>query len=473
MTHQKHNPPIVLSMDEIGPISLQPHGGKGWFRSGHPERIPSTYKRLKGTRYLYLTLNVYHQRLSGRLYRHKGGEPWLDYVQREVEKYPKDQRVYLIQDNLSAHWTPDVRGWAKDNRVTLVASAHPSELDEPRREPRGRSAEAGAGGVELRVVDRSAERGGASDRLSESGTRTTQEEVPGHPDAKVESSPTTYLEAALVPMTPSSGWCPEKIRDQERLRVEHGLESVRRVVSRGRPRTLDYSTCARVPAAVPADPSAIPSDVRGALESNAIAFFSRMAGAPKGNLEESAQGIRICSGVPFPIFNWVLRNRFSESEADEQISATIHHFRARGLPFYWGIFPDDRPRNLRERLLAAGFEAEEAPAMAIELDRPPTPPPRKGLSIEPVRTMEQVRVFAETLNAGDFQAAPEVAETIPDVLRPSLSSGSAEPHLRCFVGYHDGKPVATSARFLSGGVVGDLPGSPPFRPPAVEVSECR
>ena len=97
--------------------------GKGWFRSGHPERIPSTYKRLKGTRYLYLTLNVYHQRLSGRLYRHKGGEPWLDYVQREVEKYPKDQRVYLIQDNLSAHWTPDVRGWAKDNRVTLVASA--------------------------------------------------------------------------------------------------------------------------------------------------------------------------------------------------------------------------------------------------------------------------------------------------------------------------------------------------------------
>jgi hypothetical protein len=29
----------------------------------------------------------------------------------------------VIQDNLSAHWTPDVRGWAKENRVTLVASA--------------------------------------------------------------------------------------------------------------------------------------------------------------------------------------------------------------------------------------------------------------------------------------------------------------------------------------------------------------
>jgi len=123
LTHQKHNPPIVLSMDEIGPISLQPHGGKGWFRSGHPERIPSTYKRTKGTRYLYLTLNVYHQRLSGRLYRHKGGEPWLDYLQREVEKYPKGERLYVIQDNLSAHWTPDVRGWTSENGVTLVPSA--------------------------------------------------------------------------------------------------------------------------------------------------------------------------------------------------------------------------------------------------------------------------------------------------------------------------------------------------------------
>ncbi|MCI4341428.1 MAG: hypothetical protein L3K11_03535 [Thermoplasmata archaeon] len=38
-------------------------------------------------------------------------------------KYPKDQRVYLIQDNLSAHWTPEVREWAKANLVTLVAFA--------------------------------------------------------------------------------------------------------------------------------------------------------------------------------------------------------------------------------------------------------------------------------------------------------------------------------------------------------------
>jgi transposase len=123
LTHKKHNPPVVLSMDEIGPISLRPHGGKGWFRQGHPARIPSTYSKWKGTRYLYLTLNVYHKRLSGRFYRHKGGAPWLDHLTRERAKYPADERVYLIQDNLSAHWTPAVRRWAKAHRVSLVASA--------------------------------------------------------------------------------------------------------------------------------------------------------------------------------------------------------------------------------------------------------------------------------------------------------------------------------------------------------------
>jgi transposase len=123
LTHKKHNPPVVLSMDEIGPITLTPHGRRGWFRAGHPARIPSTYHRFGGTRYLYLTENVYHKELSGRFYRHKGGALWLDYLERERSKYPVDHRVYIIQDNLSAHWTPEIRRWALAHRVTLVASA--------------------------------------------------------------------------------------------------------------------------------------------------------------------------------------------------------------------------------------------------------------------------------------------------------------------------------------------------------------
>ena len=57
----------------MGPISLKPHGGKGWFRKGLPGRIPATYKKQNGTRYEYACLNVFHQTLSVRQEEHKGG----------------------------------------------------------------------------------------------------------------------------------------------------------------------------------------------------------------------------------------------------------------------------------------------------------------------------------------------------------------------------------------------------------------
>lgn len=123
LTQKRHNPPVVLSIDVIGPIQLKPHGGRTWCLKGHPDRVRATYKRKGETRYLYLTLNVFHQRLSGRFYRRKGGRNWLRHLQREQAKYPTDQRVYIIQDNLSTHTTPDVRARARSNRVTLVPTA--------------------------------------------------------------------------------------------------------------------------------------------------------------------------------------------------------------------------------------------------------------------------------------------------------------------------------------------------------------
>ena len=58
-----------------------------------------------------------------RPYRHKGGELWLEFLKGERSKYPMDQRVYVIQDGLSAHWTEGVRRWARESRVTLVPTA--------------------------------------------------------------------------------------------------------------------------------------------------------------------------------------------------------------------------------------------------------------------------------------------------------------------------------------------------------------
>jgi transposase len=123
LTAKRHNPPVVLSLDEIGPISLQPHGGKGWFRKGLPGRIPATYTRPHGARYEYACLNVFHQILRVRQEEHKGSGIWLRWLKYQRAKYPPEPRVYMIQDGLSAHWTAEIRAWAKGNRVTLVPSA--------------------------------------------------------------------------------------------------------------------------------------------------------------------------------------------------------------------------------------------------------------------------------------------------------------------------------------------------------------
>ncbi|MGH9541362.1 MAG: IS630 family transposase [Terriglobales bacterium] len=123
LTRKKHNPPVVLSLDEMGPFSLVPHGGRGWFLQNHPGRIPANYTKLEGTRFEYISLNVYHQILSIRQYEHKGGEPWFEFLKQERSKYPHDQRMYVIQDGLSAHWTQDIRRWARRSKVTLVATA--------------------------------------------------------------------------------------------------------------------------------------------------------------------------------------------------------------------------------------------------------------------------------------------------------------------------------------------------------------
>ncbi len=123
LTRKKTNPPIVLSLDEMGPFNLIPHGGRGWFEQSNPERIPTNYNKFGGVRYEYICLNVYHQQLSIKLYEHKGGEPWLEFLKNQRSNYPLDKRVYMIQDGLLAHWTPDIRRWASSTNTTLVRTA--------------------------------------------------------------------------------------------------------------------------------------------------------------------------------------------------------------------------------------------------------------------------------------------------------------------------------------------------------------
>ncbi len=112
---------VVVCFDECGPISLKPHPGSGWFPTGRPARQRATYHRVSGTRKLLGAYDVGADRLWGHVEaRRVTGEVVLEFLKHIRRRYPAEVTVYIVMDNLSAHWTPAIRRWAVNNNVGLL-----------------------------------------------------------------------------------------------------------------------------------------------------------------------------------------------------------------------------------------------------------------------------------------------------------------------------------------------------------------
>jgi len=107
-------------MDEIGPLPRIPHREEGWFPERRPGRIPAEYPRQVGTVYSFLSLDVFHQRLQGRVDRTQPSRNGLPFLQQVRRRYPPEQVIYLIGDGASNPWTPEIRTGAKANHVRRV-----------------------------------------------------------------------------------------------------------------------------------------------------------------------------------------------------------------------------------------------------------------------------------------------------------------------------------------------------------------
>jgi len=112
----------VIAFDQMGPISLRPMAGAGWAPRGRPERQRATYHRRHGVRYLMGAYDVHHDRLRVRLRPRRRGSDNLAFMAQIRAAIPARRRIYWIQDNLSANWTPDIRAFADANNMELVAT---------------------------------------------------------------------------------------------------------------------------------------------------------------------------------------------------------------------------------------------------------------------------------------------------------------------------------------------------------------
>jgi transposase len=111
---------VVISFDQMGPLSLRPTHGSGWARRKRPERHRATFNRRHGVRYGFGALDVHHDRLRLRLLRRRRGQDTLAFMRQIRLCYPHRVRLYWIQDNLSANWTPDIVAFAATNNIELV-----------------------------------------------------------------------------------------------------------------------------------------------------------------------------------------------------------------------------------------------------------------------------------------------------------------------------------------------------------------
>jgi transposase len=118
----KRPPPgsAVIAFDQMGPISLRPTHGQGWSPRGRPERHRATFNRGAGVRYGFGAYDVGADRLRMRLRPRRRGRDVLGFMRQIRLCYPRRVRLYWIQDNLSANWTPEVCEFAARSNIELV-----------------------------------------------------------------------------------------------------------------------------------------------------------------------------------------------------------------------------------------------------------------------------------------------------------------------------------------------------------------
>ncbi len=110
----------MVCFDEHGPVQPIPRPGRAWAQRGLPARLAANYRKPHGVRFFFGAYDVGADQLFGRWFPEKGATNVIRLFADIRRRYPAEQRIFLVMDNLSAHWTPEVRTWATEHNMELV-----------------------------------------------------------------------------------------------------------------------------------------------------------------------------------------------------------------------------------------------------------------------------------------------------------------------------------------------------------------
>lgn len=187
-----------------------------------------------------------------------------------------------------------------------------------------------------------------------------------------------------------------------------------------------------------------------AIEENLYALFPAFSQWPQAQVHVAEELTWSMTDFPFPLFNSIMRARLVPAKIDAAIEPIIAAAKSRNVPLLWWLGPMTRPADLGRYLESHGFvNAGEMPGMAIDLRALPAAPALPdGFTIQQVRDPETLKLWSQVCAQG-FELPDFVGEGFYDFMcHVDLDI------IRAYLGWLDGKPVATSLLALGAGVAG-------------------
>ena len=106
-----------LSIDEFGPLNLQPRHGSCLARAGKVDRLRATYHRHGGVRHMFGLYDLETDRLWGRFAARKTWTDFLGFLKWVRRRYPRGETLHIVLDNYKPHLKAEVLQWAAAHGV--------------------------------------------------------------------------------------------------------------------------------------------------------------------------------------------------------------------------------------------------------------------------------------------------------------------------------------------------------------------
>lgn len=176
----------------------------------------------------------------------------------------------------------------------------------------------------------------------------------------------------------------------------------------------------------------------------ALTYFAKYTHALQLVFEPDVTAIR--SSIPSDAFNFVLSAEFTEDNVRKRIYQVVGHF---SYPIWWSVAPWDTPSSLEHALQEQGFKLKDTTTgMYRYLDA--LPEIESPLMIERVLTEKQLKDYASIIE--EIEQCPNLYSLLYSTLPPLLYQERAPYEM--YVGYLDGRPIATCAAVFHANVLG-------------------